>query len=50
VNGTLARADTLCFCRFDGGMTSAYLLPVDGGRVRDRLPAHSFPLRQNPVP
>lgn len=45
----LARADTLAFYRFGRGMTSAYLLPVDGGRVRDAAPAHSFPLRRAPL-
>lgn len=46
VNGTLARAGTLAFYRFGEGMTSAHLLPVDGGRVRDAPPAYSFPLRR----
>ena len=50
VNGKLARADTLCFYRFGEGGTSACLLPADDGRVRDTPPAHSFALKQKPMP
>jgi hypothetical protein len=46
VHGKLTLAETLAFYRFGEGMTSAYLLPVDGGRLRDAEPAHSFPLRR----
>lgn len=50
VNEKLARADTLAFYRFGEGITSAHLLPVDGGRVRDTPPAYSFTLKRKPVP
>lgn len=50
VNGRLARADTLAFYRFGEGMTSAYLLPVDGDRVRGVRPARSFPLGRESAP
>jgi hypothetical protein len=50
VNAKLARADTLAFYHFGVGMTSAYLLPVDGGRVRGTQPVHSFALRRGRAP
>jgi hypothetical protein len=43
VNAKLAHADALAFYHFGAGMTSAHLLPVDCGRVRDVAPAHNFP-------
>ena len=46
VNWKLARTGTLALYSFGEGMTSAHLLPVDGGRVRDVAPARSFPLRR----
>ena len=50
MNGKLARADTLAFYSFGGGwMTTAHLLPVDGGRVRCEAPAHSFALGRRPA-
>lgn len=50
VNSKLALADTLAFYRFGEGMTSAHLLPIDGGRVRDAPPAHALPLKRGTAP
>jgi len=50
VNEKLARADTLAFYRFSEGMTSAYLLPLDGRRAGDALPAYSFRLKRSRAP